>query len=278
MSLFIYLFVCLLFWLIDWLKSNWINNHFLHFPLFSLKCPYEDGSFFPCLLGDYFTEILSCYWAQTSASAFSIVLPLASHFCTHTTILFCMPEHSNHNPSHYSVKLYIFSSSSFLINQSFQLQNHFSCSLNCLRLLYFCLVMMCPGLNAAFKVSCHQSNGHQDDFHYLLLDTKLHVNTLQEEVCSRKCNGSENKSVADSPPCSLQLSWAGAEPHQGFCCRDSGARGMWCSTSHGFSSAQTLLAPGQLTCKHCYQRGTTLILDQALNSYQLVKSECLLIW
>lgn len=51
--------------------------------------------------------------------------------------LFCLPEHSNHNASHHSGKVYIFSSSSFLINQSFKPQNHFSCSLNCLQFCFF---------------------------------------------------------------------------------------------------------------------------------------------
>lgn len=93
--------------------------------------------FFPCLLGDYFTEILSCFLAQTFPSVIFIMLPLASQFCTYKIILFSLPEHSNHNPSHYSVKLYIFSSSSFLIIQSFQPSNHFNCSLNCLQFVYF---------------------------------------------------------------------------------------------------------------------------------------------
>lgn len=89
--------------------------------------------FFPCLLGPYFTEIFSCFLAQTFLSVVFIMLPLASHFCAHKIILFCLPEHSNHNLSRYSVKLYIFSSSSFLINQSFQPHNNFSCCLNCLQ-------------------------------------------------------------------------------------------------------------------------------------------------
>lgn len=92
---------------------------------------------FPCLLGDYFTEILYCFLAQTFPSVIFIMLSLASHFCTHKIILFCLPEHSNHNASHHSGKVYIFSSSSFLINQSFKPQNHFSCSLNCLQFCFF---------------------------------------------------------------------------------------------------------------------------------------------
>lgn len=98
---------------------------------------------FLSLLGDYFIEILYCFLAQTFPSVIFIVLSLASHFCTHKIILFCLPEHSNRNTSHYSVKVYIFSSSSFLINQSFQPQNHFSCSLSCLQFGIF-LVMRWP--------------------------------------------------------------------------------------------------------------------------------------
>jgi len=46
--------------------------------------------------------ILSCFLAQTFPSVIFIVLPLASCFCTHKIIPFCLLEPSNHNPSHFS--------------------------------------------------------------------------------------------------------------------------------------------------------------------------------
>lgn len=144
---------------------------------------------FPCLLGDYFTEILYCFLAQTFPSVILIVLSLASHFCTHKIILFCLPEHSNHNASHCSGKVCIFSASSFLVNQSFQPQNHFSCSLNCLQFGFF------PSNEVAqnwMLYSRQAATRNLDDFHYLLFDTNLRVNMMQEKVCSCKCNSAEN--------------------------------------------------------------------------------------
>lgn len=92
---------------------------------------------FPCLLGDYFTEILYCFLAQTFPSVIFIMLSLASHFCTHKIIYSVCLNTVTITLVITQGKVYIFSSSSFLINQSFKPQNHFSCSLNCLQFCFF---------------------------------------------------------------------------------------------------------------------------------------------